>query len=167
DLVTSLAFSPDGQTLAAGGADNVIRFFEVSSGREQRRIEQHADWVMALAFSPDGMRLASASRDKSARLFEVKTGELEETYTGHAQPCFAVDWGSAGKWIFAGGRDKSIHAWQVKEAKKLFETSGFESDVWRLLVQSNRLFACTDREIRQYKLNAKNAELTRTFAGHH
>ena len=49
DFLLALAFSPDGLRLIVGGADNTIRIFNVADGKEERRIEQHADWVMGLA----------------------------------------------------------------------------------------------------------------------
>jgi WD40 repeat protein len=168
DCLLALSFSPDGQRLIAGGADNAIRVFDLATGREERRIEQHADWVLGLAFSPDGARFASASRDKTARLFDVRTGELEETYTGHAAAVFAVAFGDDGKTVFTAGRDREIHAWQTNEAKKVFEIGGFEGDVLRLYIHGDQLFSCSaDRQIRQHRLGSKKAELVRTIGSHH
>lgn len=167
DFLLALAFSPDGKHLVAGGADNTIRLFDVATGKEERRIEQHADWVMGLAFSPDGAQFASASRDKTARLFDTKTGELEETYDGHGQPVFSVAFSPDGKRVVSAGRDKEVHAWSTKDAKKLFETGGFDGDVLRLVGHGEQLFSCsTDKQVRQHKLSDKKAELVRTYSGH-
>ena len=55
--ILALAFSPDGKTLATTGADRGVRFWDVASGREDRRIDG-AGSGRALAFSPDGQTLA-------------------------------------------------------------------------------------------------------------
>ena len=55
----SVAFSPDGSQLAAGGGDRTVRFFDVMSGKQTRVLKQHADWVQTVAFSPDGMLLVA------------------------------------------------------------------------------------------------------------
>jgi hypothetical protein len=167
DLLLALAFTSDGKRLVVGGADNSIRVFAIPSGREELRIEQHADWVMSLAFSPDGAQFASASRDKTARLFNARTGEVEETYAGHGEPVFGVAFSRDGQGVFSGGRDKEFHAWQIKDAKKLFETRGFGGDVFRLVAQDDQLFTCgADHQVRQHQISDRKAELVRTYSGH-
>jgi len=58
DGVWSLAFSPDGQMLASGSADNTIRLWRVSDGAPLRTLKGHTNVVTSVAFSPDGQTLA-------------------------------------------------------------------------------------------------------------
>jgi WD40 repeat protein len=69
--VKSVSFSPDGRFLASGGADGVVRMWDIESGREVRRME-HGDWVQSVSFSPDGRFLASGGRDGVVRVWEVE-----------------------------------------------------------------------------------------------
>lgn len=68
--VFSIAFSPDGQTLASGGRDNTVRLWDIHSGQQQAVLTGHTNWVRQVAFSPDGRTLASASYDGTVRLWD-------------------------------------------------------------------------------------------------
>ena len=58
----SVAFTPDGQTLAVGGNDRVVRLYDVASGHFRGELPGHTHQVMALAFNREGTLLATASR---------------------------------------------------------------------------------------------------------
>ncbi len=56
---SSLAFAPDGRTLAVGGAGQTPLFFDVASGKEITPFPGHANEVTELAFTPDGRLLST------------------------------------------------------------------------------------------------------------
>ena len=62
DGVTSVAFSPDGRTLASRSTD--IRLWDAETGELHRTLTEHTgDGIASVAFSPDGRTLASGSDD--------------------------------------------------------------------------------------------------------
>ncbi|GAB2839099.1 hypothetical protein GCM10022221_43280 [Actinocorallia aurea] len=68
---SSIAFTPDGRTLAAGFGGGWMRLFDVRTGRPVGdEFQPHTDSVDALAFSPDGSRLVTGSADGTATLWK-------------------------------------------------------------------------------------------------
>jgi WD40 repeat protein len=73
-IVHSIAFAPDGKTLATASSDRLVRLWDAATGEERRTLRGHLGNVSSVAFAPDGKTLASGSRDQTVRLWVVATG---------------------------------------------------------------------------------------------
>ncbi len=71
DSVRSVAFSPDGKTLASGPSDNTIKLWDIETGKVTNTLEGHSDSVISVVFSPDGKTLASGSSDNTIKLWDL------------------------------------------------------------------------------------------------
>ena len=81
--INSVAFSPDGRTLATSSDDHTVRLWDAAAGSPRGILEGHIDEVDGLAFSPDG-RLASSAWDKTIRLWDPASGQTLLILKGHA-----------------------------------------------------------------------------------
>ncbi|MDE0466764.1 MAG: sigma-70 family RNA polymerase sigma factor [Candidatus Poribacteria bacterium] len=110
--VFSVAFSPDGKTVASGAEDHAIRLWDVETGRNIETLTGHKNGVFSVAFSPDGEKLASGALDDTVKLWNVLTGRNLQTFK-HRERVFSVAFSPDGK-LLAGGAWRGIKLWNVE-----------------------------------------------------
>ena len=107
--VSSVSFSPDGQILASGYADNSIKLWG-SNGSLLATLTEHQDGVNSLSFSPNGKMLASASNDNSIKLWS-RDGKLLTTLIGHIHSVNSVSFSPNGEVLASGSNDNTAKLW--------------------------------------------------------
>lgn len=73
-MVTGVAFSPDGASVAACTGDKFVRQWHASTGKELRPLAEGEDCLRRIAFSADGKRLATGGSDGHVALWDSATG---------------------------------------------------------------------------------------------
>ena len=117
DIVSSVAFSPDGRWLAEGHGDGTARVRDAATGKEISRLE-HEDAVNGVAFSPDGKWLATASDDWTARMMEAATGK-EVWRLKHGGLVRAVAFSPDGKWVASASYDGTARVIEAATGKEV------------------------------------------------
>ena len=117
DWVLSVAFAPDGQTLASASSDQTIRLWDLNNPDANPTILQgHSDWVHSVAFAPDGQTLASASDDQTIRLWDLNNPDANPTILqGHSDWVRSVTFAPDGQTLASASDDQTIRLWPTLE----------------------------------------------------
>lgn len=119
--VNNIAFSPDGEWLAAASDDRRVYLWE-TGGDGHKVLEGHSDEVWELGFHKSGGILITTSKDASVRVWDVQQGQ-SRALLGHEGPINGLDFLRDGRLLTAG-RDGQIHVWNASggEGKLLYNS---------------------------------------------
>ncbi len=127
--VMSLAFSPDGKTLASGSGDD-IKFWDVASGRNTATQEKAGLYnSCTVAFSPDGKTLASGGGGTRITLWDVATRRHKTLIDDQRQcPAPRVVFSPDGKTLASGGMCcPDLLLWDVATGKQIASLEGYNA----------------------------------------
>ncbi|HEX6960960.1 MAG TPA: protein kinase [Lacipirellula sp.] len=121
--VRTLAFSPDGKSLATGGQDNVATVWNLATGEPVNQLRGHASHVRACSFSPDGKLLLTAGRDGRVKLWDPKMNAEARQFTvesgGLPEAVLSARFSRDGSKIVTAGRDRTASLWDARSLERL------------------------------------------------
>jgi WD40 repeat protein len=124
--IYSVAFSPDGLTLASGSSDSTIKLWDTATGMQRQTLEGHSDSVFSVAFSPDGLTLASGSYN-IIKLWDTVTGIQRQTLEGHSDWIDSVTFSPDGLTLVSGSRDRTIKLWDTATGTQRQTLKGYSN----------------------------------------
>jgi len=165
-MLYTVTFSPDGRTLAAGGAGRALGLWDVTTGKEIRQFPVRGQ-PRAAAFSPDGKTIA-ATGNSAVNLFDVATGKELRQFVGHPSRATDVVFSPDGKTLAStGGFDNTVRLWDVATGKELRRLAGHANQTHRAAFSPDGKVLATVSDDRSVHLwDPATGKGLRQLAGH-
>jgi eukaryotic-like serine/threonine-protein kinase len=128
EVVHSVAFSPGGQFVVSGGADQVARVWDAATRTEITHLV-HPDDVRDACFSPDETRVATACGDGYARIWNWRKGEVTVGPLKHDSFVMAVSFSPEGERIVTACGDGTATVWSTRTGESLLRLSGHKDEL--------------------------------------
>jgi WD40 repeat protein len=143
DVVTSVAFSPNGKLLAtvsgtyshgvAGSdtwrAEGIVTLWDVTTWQRRMTLNGNSGGTTSVAFSADSKSLVTGGYDRTLRLWDVSSGKPLGEWSGHEGAVLTVAFSPDGSLIASGGTDKMVRIWDGKTGRPLHPLSGHTYEV--------------------------------------
>jgi WD40 repeat protein/serine/threonine protein kinase len=111
DMLTCLAYSPDGKHVTAGSWLQTVRIAEVVRGREVASRRGHVGTVNDVAYSPDGHWIASGGEDGTVRLWSAEGDQETKVLHGHTSSVYKVAFSPDGTRLASLDASGTARVW--------------------------------------------------------
>ncbi len=121
--IIHIALSRDGNVLATGGADGIVRLWDTRTGKLIREFNPGMH-IYAVALSPDASRLACSTTQGDVRTFDVQTGKAQtrdpqSTRKQGERLVFTSLAISPNGKLLAGVAEGTTYVWRLADAERI------------------------------------------------
>lgn len=124
DSVSSVVYSPDGNTIASGNLNHNIHLWDANTGRIIKTLTGHTDIITSVVYSPDENTIATGSYDNTIRLWDVHTYVHRKTLNGQIGSVSSMNFNPDGDIIVCCG-GKEIRIFDVHTGELLKTLTGY------------------------------------------
>ena len=132
-----VAFSPDGNRLATGDAQNQVCLWE-SGGKHLATLHGHRETVLCVAFSPDGKIVASADKAGQIRTWDASTGKPLRQMPAHNDAVLSVLFTADGTSLIVGSCRDRICLCDLASGREIRQFAGHHTSVGMLSLSPDK-----------------------------
>ncbi|XWS24869.1 hypothetical protein CRYUN_Cryun27aG0022000 [Craigia yunnanensis] len=117
-LIQSLAFSSDGQLLASGSFDGLVKIWD-TSGNLKRTLEGPGGGIEWVKWHPKGHLILAGSEDCTVWMWNADNGHCLNVFSGHGATVTCGDFTPDGKTICTGSEDATLRIWYPRSGESI------------------------------------------------
>jgi WD40 repeat protein len=145
DAALTLAFSPDGRTLAVGLWDfserpqqGMLRLWDVRTGARRPGLLGRTGAVHAIAFSPDGRTVAAGDDKGTVTFWEMVSGGVRMTRHVHGVgSVYALGFVAGVKVMASGSSHGPVRLWETDTGRVRAFLGPLDAGVWDLALSKD------------------------------
>ncbi|WP_017651617.1 WD40 repeat domain-containing protein [Fortiea contorta] len=165
--IISVAFHPNGQTLATAHLDGYFRLWDLATGQQLLESQGHIGFIWCIAFSADGTILATAGQDKTIQIWETITGKCLQTLQGHTDGVICLRFTRDGKNLISSSSDTSIRLWNLSLGSCTQVWHGHSRKVWSVALHPQQQILASGSEDNTIRLwDLTTGAHIKTLPGH-
>ncbi len=119
DTVTCVAYTPDGNTIATGCEDGILRLWDVASGAKLVEFPGHTDRIMCLTISSNGTTIVTGSDDGTTRIWDIGNGKELYLLRASTQAVHSVAFSLDGTRIVTVSEDGTACIWDIATQEQI------------------------------------------------
>ena len=166
-FVNSVAFAPDGKTLASASSDRSVKIWDRHTGACLHTLTGHTSFVDSVCYASNGKILASAGYGGSIKIWHAKHYKCLGTLLGHdsyvLNICFAPD----AKTLASASGDMSVKIWNTVTYECIRTLWGHTQQVWSVCYAPDGKTLASAGDDNAIKIwNSTTGACLRTLLGH-
>jgi WD40 repeat protein len=165
--ISTLAWSPDGRTLATIAwkerprvfyeADTAVYLWDPAAGKARARLTPPAGAIWKMAWSPDGKTLATAAWDQTVILWNAAAGNPRAILPSPAGAVQDFAWSPNGRFIALASDEGSVSLWSPGTGQQIVTLYGLDRGREWLAVTPEGYFTASPAGVKvlQWRQGAK------------
>ena len=115
--VLAINYSRDGEMLATGSSDGMVRVWKIVTGKCLRQFEHaHSEAISCITFSVDGTKVLTGAHDCLCREFGLRATKMLKEFRGHSSYINTCAYANETR-IVTSAADGTVRVWDAKSSE--------------------------------------------------
>ncbi|MBA3751945.1 hypothetical protein H0X06_04090 [Candidatus Dependentiae bacterium] len=147
-IVTSLAFSPNCETILTGSADETARLWNTETGKTVVTFHGNTSTIRSVAYTPQGETIFTGSEEGVLSSYNALSGNLLLRIKCSKEALTSLEVSCDGELILIGSKDgKTVDLWDIAMKKNLFHRDHLEEITSTKLSPNKKIILTTQKKI--------------------